>query len=158
MVFQLPSVPRLKNRWREDFVHTLLFSVVLGRNLTSFSPLSTHIFMLLLPLWFRFSFPPSLVVPTGLLHTFFCHGFSHYWHSLTLLSPLGFKRDACSWVGGLLYGKEGMGLLHAAGWILGKIKGLSLSLSPCIYTPFKWGGVFGVSLEVFLTLFWLFED
>jgi len=39
-----------------------------------------------------------------------------YGSSLTLFSSLRFQRDACSLVEGLLFGKEGEGLLHAPGW------------------------------------------
>jgi hypothetical protein len=109
-------------------VHTLLFSVVLERNLTSFSPLFAHVFLLLLPLWFRFSFPHSLVVPAGLLHTLFCHSFSHVWHSLTLFSSIGFKRNACSWI--VCFSLDrGKGLLQLLGLVLGRRGSPSLFFS-----------------------------
>jgi hypothetical protein len=57
-----------------------------------------------------------------------------YGSSLTVLSSLSFKRDECSWVEGLLFGKKGEGLLHTAGRFWGRVR-VTLSLSPCIYTP-----------------------
>jgi hypothetical protein len=57
-----------------------------------------------------------------------------YDSSLIVLSSLRFKRDACSWVEGLLFGKEGEGLLHAAGRFWGRVRAtLSLSLSLYLY-------------------------
>jgi len=135
MVFLFPFSSNAQEQVKRILVHTLLFSVVFRRNLTSFSPPSTHVFLLLLHLWFQFSFPPSLVVPANLLHTFFCHGLSYFQHTLTLFSFLGFKRDACSWIEGLLFEKEGGVLLHAVGQILGRSKGHALSLSPLAFIP-----------------------
>jgi len=95
-----------------------------------------------------------------------------FWYSLTLLSSLGFKRDAYSWVEGLLFGKKGEGLLHVAGWFffvkegdccslgllaahLGKRKGQPPSLLAFI-PPLKIRGECLVARYLwFLSLFWV---
>ena len=129
---------------------------IFGSYLTVFSSFQKEFNKFFSPLYSCFSasssslvsvfLPPSLVVPANLLHTFFCHGLSYFQHALTLFSFLGFKRDACSWIEGLLFEKEGGVLLHVVGQILGRSKGHALSLSPppCIYTPLNEVGCLGL--------------
>jgi hypothetical protein len=106
------------------------FSVVLRRDLQFRSPqlsifffffLSTSVFLLQQHWPITYTPPPTMVLAI-------------YDSSLIVLSSLRFKRDACSWVEGLLFGKEGEGLLHAAGRFWGRVRvTLSLSLSLYLY-------------------------
>jgi hypothetical protein len=106
------------------------FSVVLRRDLQFRSPqlsifffffLSTSVFLLQQHWPITYTPPPTMVLAI-------------YDSSLIVLSSLRFKRDACSWVEGLLFGKEGEGLLHAAGRFWGRVRAtLSLSLSLYLY-------------------------
>jgi hypothetical protein len=126
------------------------FSVVLRRDLQFSSPqlwifffffLSTSVFLLQQHWPVTYTPPPTMVLAI-------------YGSSLTVLSSLRFKIDACSWVKGLLFGKEGEGLLHAAGRFWGRVR-VTLSLSLLVFIPpLKQGGLFGTGLSVFLFLFW----
>jgi hypothetical protein len=119
-VFLHPFNPKVSRTSRErGLVHTLFFSVVLGKDSTGFSsPLlaiffffcfipSTHGFPLLLPLFSR------------LLHPLSLHGFGHLCFSLTLISSLTLKECACCWLLGFLLGKAAAAMVFA-GRFLGR--------------------------------------
>jgi hypothetical protein len=64
---------------------------------------------------------PSIVAPAGLYTASLVMVSTIFWYSLTLFSIIGFKRDAFSWVGGLLFGKrERVCRMQLASFALGK--------------------------------------
>lgn len=126
-----PNISRV--RGEASLVHTLWFFSSFKKGSIIFFP-STLDFLLLLPLHFCFPsfllqqhWPVSYTPPPTMV-------LAIYSSSLTVLSSLRFKRDACIWVEGLLFGKEGEGLMHATGWFWGRVKvTLFLSLSLYLY-------------------------
>ena len=99
---------------------TLLFLVVLGRDLTSFSLPPPPIFLFFFLSSFGFSFLLQLHQPTFYTPSLVMVSII-FVYFLTLISSLWFKRDACSWVEGLLFGKrERIYCMQLIGFALGK--------------------------------------
>jgi len=89
-----PKVSRTSGE--RGLVHTLLFSVVLGKDSTGFSSPLLAVFFFSCFILFTHGFPLLLPLFSRLLHPLSLHGFGHLCFSLTLISSLTLKECAYS--------------------------------------------------------------